>query len=95
MSIQILGMVSTNYGSESVGWKGQLVDPRYLADFAKAHEEAGFDRALVAHSASSPDGLAVAAHVLYNTDRLGVLIAQRPGFVEPTLTARKLATLEN
>ncbi|MHA7987684.1 LLM class flavin-dependent oxidoreductase [Rathayibacter sp. CAU 1779] len=88
-------MVSTNFGSESAGWRGPVVDPTYLAEFAKAHEEAGFDRALVAHSASSPDGFAAAAHVLYNTDRLGVLIAQRPGFVEPTLTARKIATLEN
>lgn len=95
MSIQILGMVSTNYGSESAGWQGPVVDPGYLTDFARAHEEAGFDRALVAHSASSPEGFAAAAHVLYNTERLGVLIAQRPGFIQPTLTARKLATLDN
>lgn len=95
MSIQILGMVSTAYGSESAGWQGPVVDPGYLADFARAHEEAGFDRALVAHSATSPEGFAAAAHVLYNTERLGVLIAQRPGFIQPTLTARKLATLDN
>jgi alkanesulfonate monooxygenase len=95
MSIQILGMVSTSYGSESAGWQGPVVDPGYLADFARAHEEAGFDRALVAHSASSPEGFAAAAHVLYSTKRLGVLIAQRPGFIQPTLTARKLATLDN
>ncbi|MEV0159113.1 LLM class flavin-dependent oxidoreductase [Nonomuraea fuscirosea] len=95
MSIQILGMVSTAYGSESAGWRGPVVDPGYLADFARAHEEAGFDRALIAHSASSPEGFAAAAHVLYSTERLGVLIAQRPGFIQPTLTARKLATLDN
>jgi alkanesulfonate monooxygenase len=95
MSIQILGMVSTTHGSESAGWRGPVVDPGYLADFARAHEEAGFDRALVAHSASSPEGFAAASHVLYNTERLGVLIAQRPGFIQPTLTARKLATLDN
>jgi alkanesulfonate monooxygenase len=95
VSIQILGMVSTAYGSESAGWRGPVVDPGYLADFARAHEQAGFDRTLIAHSATSPDGFAAAAHVLYNTERLGVLIAQRPGFVQPTLTARKLATLDN
>ncbi len=95
MPIQILGMVSTNYGSESAGWRGPVVDPQYLADFARAHEEAGFDRVLVAHSASSPEGFAAAAHVLYSTEHLGVLIAQRPGFIQPTLTARKLATLDN
>ncbi|MEV4567850.1 LLM class flavin-dependent oxidoreductase [Nonomuraea sp. NPDC049419] len=95
MSIQILGMVSTTYGSESAGWRGPVVDPGYLADFARAHEQAGFDRVLIAHSASSPEGFAAAAHVLYHTQRLGVLIAQRPGFIQPTLTARKLATLDN
>lgn len=95
MSIEILGMVSTSYGSESVGWKGPVVDPAYLTDFARAHEDAGFDRVLVAHSASSPDPIMAAAHVLYTTERIGVLIAQRPGFIAPTMTARKLATLEN
>jgi alkanesulfonate monooxygenase len=88
-------MVSTAYGSESAGWGGPVVDPQYLTDFAQAHENAGFDRVLVAHSASSPDAIAAATHVLYNTKKLGVLIAQRPGFVVPTLTARKLATIEN
>lgn len=88
-------MVSTTYGSESAGWRGPVVDPGYLTDFARAHEQSGFDRVLIAHSASSPEGFAAAAHVLYNTERLGVLIAQRPGFIQPTLTARKLATLDN
>jgi len=96
MTIEVLGMVSTSHGSESVGWQGgPVVDVDYLTTFAQAHDRAGFDRILVAHGASSPDGFAVAAHVLYNTERAGVLIAHRPGFVAPTQTARKLATLEH
>ncbi len=96
MTIDVLGMVSTSYGSESVGWQGgPVVDVDYLTRFAQAHDRAGFDRILVAHGASSPDGFAVAAHVLYNTERAGVLIAHRPGFVAPTQAARKLATLEH
>jgi alkanesulfonate monooxygenase len=95
MTIEVLGMVSTSYGSESVGWHGPVVDVDYLTAFAQAHDQAGFDRILVAHGASSPDGFAVAAHCLYNTERAGVLIAHRPGFVAPTQTARKLATLEH
>jgi alkanesulfonate monooxygenase len=96
MTIEVLGMVSTSHGSESIGWQGgPVVDVDYLTRFAQAHDRSGFDRILVAHGASSPDGFAVAAHVLYNTERAGVLIAHRPGFVTPTQAARKLATLEH
>jgi alkanesulfonate monooxygenase len=94
MSIQVLGMIGTSPGSESLGFTGPAVDPAYLRRFARAHEEAGFDRVLIGYSASSPDGFAVAASALHYTERLGVLIAHRPGFVAPTLVARKLATLD-
>ncbi len=96
MSIEVIGMVSTNYGSESVGFAGgPVIDPDYLTAFARAHDEAGFDRVLVAHSSASPDAFAVAQHVLYRTERAGVLIAHRPGFVAPTQVARHLATLDH
>jgi alkanesulfonate monooxygenase len=95
MSIEIIGMVGTKEVSESRGsFDGPQVDAGYLARFAQAHEAAGFDRVLIGYGATSPDGFAVAAHVLYNTSALKVLIAHRPGFVAPTLVARKLATLD-
>ncbi|GGH41722.1 LLM class flavin-dependent oxidoreductase [Microbacterium album] len=96
MTIEILGMVSTSYGSESVGSAdGPIVDERYLTDFARAHDAAGFDRVLVAHSSASPDAFAVAQHVLQRTERAGVLVAHRPGFAAPTQVARRLATLDH
>jgi alkanesulfonate monooxygenase len=95
MAIEIVGMVGTNEVSESRGsldmWK---IDPDYLTRFAQAHEAAGFDRVLIGYGATGADGFAVAAHVLNATTRLKVLIAHRPGFVAPTLVARKLATLD-
>jgi alkanesulfonate monooxygenase len=95
MSIEIIGMVGTTEVSESRGsFDGPQVDAGYLARFAQAHEAAGFDRVLIGYGATSPDGFAVAAHVLYSTSALKVLIAHRPGFVVPTLVARKLATLD-
>jgi alkanesulfonate monooxygenase len=95
MSIEIIGMVGTKEVSESRGTlDGPQVDAGYLARFAQAHETAGFDRVLIGYGATSPDGFAVAAHVLYSTSALKVLIAHRPGFVAPTLVARKLATLD-
>jgi alkanesulfonate monooxygenase len=95
MSIEIIGMVGTQEVSESRGtFDGAPIDAAYLARFAQAHEAAGFDRVLIGYGATSPDGFAVAAHVLYATTTLKVLIAHRPGFVAPTLVARKLATLD-
>jgi alkanesulfonate monooxygenase len=95
MSIEIIGMVGTKEVSESRGsLSGPQIDADYLARFARAHEAAGFDRVLIGYGATGPDGFAVAAHVLYATSALKVLIAHRPGFVAPTLVARKLATLD-
>jgi alkanesulfonate monooxygenase len=95
MSIEIIGMVGTKEVSETRGsFDGALIDVDYLTRFARAHETAGFDRVLIGYGATGPDGFAVAAHVLHATSTLKVLIAHRPGFVVPTLVARKLATLD-
>ncbi|MGO2050708.1 MAG: LLM class flavin-dependent oxidoreductase, partial [Microbacterium sp.] len=95
MPIEILGMIATTAGSESKALAGPVVDPAYVREFSRAHEDAGFDRVLIGYSASSPDGFAVAAAALHTTERLKVLIAHRPGFVPPTIVARKLATLDH
>ena len=70
------------------------VDPDYILDFARTHEDAGFDMVLTGYSSSTPDGFEVAGYAAAHTERLGYLIAHRPGFVAPTLTARKTATLD-
>jgi alkanesulfonate monooxygenase len=97
MSIEFIGIAATQTHTETETEAvpgGPVVDAEYLRALAKAHEDAGFDRVLVAHSSSSPDGFIVADQVLTGTDRLGVLLAHRPGFVAPTLAARKFATLD-
>jgi alkanesulfonate monooxygenase len=73
---------------------GPPVNPQYVAHLAQTHELAGFDRVLIAHTSSMPDGFVVASQVLQATDRLGVLLAHRPGFLAPTLAARAFATLD-
>jgi alkanesulfonate monooxygenase len=95
MTFELLGMVGTNDASETHGDHYGGIDADYLTRFAQAHEAAGFDRVLIGYGATGPDGFAVAAHVLNATTRLKVLIAHRPGFVAPTLVARKLATLDH
>jgi alkanesulfonate monooxygenase len=96
MPIEILGMVGTKEVSETRGsWTdGPVVDASYLTRFAQAHDAGGFDRVLIGYGATGPDGWAVASHVLGSTENLRVLIAHRPGFVQPTLVARKAATLD-
>lgn len=66
----------------------------YTRDFARAHDTAGFDWTLVGYSSRSADGFGVAHFCAAHTERLGYLIAHRPGFVAPTLAARKFATFD-
>jgi alkanesulfonate monooxygenase len=71
------------------------LSPNTLTQFARAHDEAGFDLALVGYSSSSAEGFLVALHAAAHTKQLGYLIAHRPGFVAPTLMARKVATFDH
>src|SRR5436309_15208596 len=92
--IEIIGMISTTLASEIYGKSiiTGAVDPSFIADFARAHEEGGFDRVLVGYGSTGADGFVVAAHAAAATTHLGFLIAHRPGFVAPTLAARKAAS---
>lgn len=70
------------------------VSPRHLVEFSQVHERAGFDKVLVGYTSTSADGWSVATHAAAHTESLGYLIAHRPGFVSPTLAARKAATFD-
>jgi alkanesulfonate monooxygenase len=95
--IEIIGMISTTLASEIYGKSiiTGAVDPRFIAEFARVHEAGGFDRVLVGYGSTGADGFVVSAHAAAATTRLGFLIAHRPGFVAPTLAARKAATLDH
>jgi alkanesulfonate monooxygenase len=92
--VEFIGIARTADRSETNTEVGPAVQPDYLYHLARAHELSGFDRILVAHSSSSPDGFIVADQVLTATVSLGVLLAHRPGFVSPTVAARKFATMD-
>src|SRR5881409_3696915 len=95
--IEIIGMISTTLASEIYGKSiiTGAVDPRFIAEFARVHEDGGFDRVLVGYGSTGADGFVVAAHAAAATTHLGFLIAHRPGFVAPTLAARKAASLDH
>lgn len=99
MSVELIGMIgsqdesrlsdSTVHVSTASG-----ISPDHIAKFARVHEVSGFDRVLIGYRATTADGFAVASYAAHYTTRLGFLIAHRPGFVQPTVTARLAATLD-
>ena len=94
MAVEFIGMIGTQHVSEIHPASGQVVNPEFVRRFTRAHEDGGFDKVLVGHSSSTPDGLQVAAYAAAHSERLGFLVAHRPGFVAPTLAARSFATLD-
>ncbi|MFE1319722.1 LLM class flavin-dependent oxidoreductase [Kitasatospora phosalacinea] len=94
MPVEFVGMISTHDVSETRPATGPVVDVDYTRRFARAYEEAGFDRILIAQSSGSPDPNQVAAFAAAHTERLGLLVAHRPGFLAPTVAARTFATLD-
>jgi alkanesulfonate monooxygenase len=105
MPVEIIGMVGTRDASEIKGplvdgpvvdWMdGPVIEPGYLTAISQAHDDGGFDRVLVGYGAVGPEGWAVASSVLNCTRHLKVLVAHRPGFVQPVLLARMAATLDH
>ncbi|MDB5433006.1 MAG: Alkanesulfonate monooxygenase [Caulobacter sp.] len=94
MSVEFIGFIGTQQQSEIHPPSGPVVDRDYVEASAKAHEDGGFDRALVAFGSTSPESQLVTAHAASVTERLGFMIAHRPGFTAPTVAARQLATLD-
>src|SRR3984957_14294953 len=95
MSVEFIGMIGTQPASETHPPRGPAIDLDYLRRFAQAHEQAGFDRILVGYFSNGADGFVVASYAAFATQKLGLMLAHRPGFVAPTLAARKLATLDH
>jgi len=96
MPVNVIGMIGVAPSADdaTVHVIDGGVSPDYLVEFSRAHDRAGFDLALVGYTSTSADGWAVATHAAAHTERLGYLIAHRPGFVSPTLAARKAATFD-
>lgn len=94
MSIEFIGYIGGHHSSEIHPRSGPTLQPEYVEKVARAHDEAGFDRALVAFHSNSPDSTLIASHAASVTKNLKFLIAHRPGFAAPTLAARQFTTLD-
>src|SRR6476619_6116830 len=95
MTIEFIGFVGNVRSSETIVRKGPPLDLSYIETLAKVQEYGGFDRVLLAFHATSPESILVGQHVASVTRRLKLMIAHRPGFTQPTLAARQLATLDH
>jgi alkanesulfonate monooxygenase len=95
MSVKFIGYIGFNNGSETQSAvRDRALDKAYVEAAAKAQEEGGFDRVLIPFGSNSPESQIVAAHAAAITSKLGFLVAHRPGFTQPTVAARQLATLD-
>jgi alkanesulfonate monooxygenase len=94
MPVEMIGWIAPRVSSELIPPSGPPFDAAVIAETARIHERAGFDRVLIGYFSDAPDGFLVGAHAASVTDRLRLLLAHRPGFVAPPVAARKLATLD-
>jgi alkanesulfonate monooxygenase len=94
MPVEMIGWIAPQVSSEIIAPSGPIFDADVIAHTAKVHEAADFDRVLIGYFSNAPDGFIIGAHAAAVTEKLSFLLAHRPGFVAPTLAARKLATLD-
>lgn len=94
MPVKFIGYIGFNNSSEIHGPTSRILDRDYVEKAALAQEAGGFDRVLIPFGSNTPESQIVAAHAAALTTRLGFLVAHRPGFTQPTLAARQLATLD-
>ena len=94
MPVEMIGWIAPRVSSEVQAPVGPPFNADVIATTALTHEKADFDRVLIGYFSDAPDGFLVGAHAASVTKRLGLLLAHRPGFVSPTVAARKLATLD-
>ena len=95
MPVDFIGFVGSRNHSEIIPAHGPIIDLDQVEGAAKRHEGAGFDRVLVAFHSNSPDSILLSQHIAATTERLGLMVAHRPGFTAPTLAARQFATLDH
>src|SRR5215467_14774253 len=94
LPVEMIGWIAPRVSSEVVAPSGPPFNTDVIAVTARIHERADFDRVLIGYFSDAPDGFLVGACAAQVTERLGFLLAHRPGFVAPPVAARKLATLD-
>lgn len=95
MSLHITGMIWGRPTSDLEGPSGLAWQADHIEAITRVQEDGGFDRVLAGYWTNAVDGFLVLAHAAAIAKKIHFLIAHRPGFVSPSLAARKLATLDH
>ena len=80
MPVRIIGMIGVTPPTKPASLliiEGGI-DPAYVVASAKAHEDAGYDMALVGYTSSSAEGFLVAMHAAAHTSRMSYLSRTGP-----------------
>ena len=72
MPVEMIGWIAPRVSSELIPPSGPPFDAAVIAETARIHERAGFDRVLIGYFSDAPDGFLVGAHAASVTDRLCV-----------------------
>lgn len=95
MPVELNGLLHHNLSSEVRPVPSSHYDMEAIRLLARLHDEGGYDHVLIANAAVMPDNISIAGYIGAATERLGVMLAHRPGFIAPTMAARTLATLDH
>src|ERR1700693_5071241 len=71
MPVEMIGWIAPRVSSELIPQSGPPFDAEVIAETARIHERAGFDRVLIGEFSDAPDGFLVGAHAASVTERLG------------------------
>ena len=88
MAIEIIGTFSHRDSAEHRQAPLSKFDTAFIRELVAAYDRNGYDRMLIANGATWPDSIPFAAFIAGITERVGWMIAHRPGFVTPTMAAR-------
>src|SRR5689334_15736205 len=74
MPVEMIGWIAPRVSSEIIPVTGPPFDAETVAETARIHEQAGFDRVLIGYFSEAPDGFLIGAHAAAVTERLGFLL---------------------
>jgi len=96
MKLHFSWFTPTNGDGERIGLAKPEREPNldYIVEVAKTAEKSGFDGILVPVGTPFLDSWMVGSAVVHHTSKIRPLIAIRPGFISPTLSAKMAATLD-
>ena len=88
MHVEFIGYIGAGTGEAAI-------DPQYVREMTRLHEDTGYDTVLIGYGPDSPDPFQVAGYAAMHSNRIRLLLAHRAGVVFPTVAARMIASLDH